>query len=202
MSKPILAVDIDSTIYPFVDSLIEAVFDITEERMVREDFNDWDALQTRFGDEVAEKIFQKALDPKMVEHRQLYPGCKVFLDYVKQMGVDLYFLSHNHDPDNMEESVKRWLAPKFPLSPVKIIHSDNPKIEKLLDVGAIGIIDDKPATLADALEHDLLAATLIHPWNQEFLKENPEVIRFRNWDQAFGSGLATEIVSRCRRIEV
>lgn len=55
--------------------------------------------------------------------------------------------------------------------------------EKVSRCAALGIellIDDSPLSLLGALDHDMLAATLAHPWNEDVCEEEP-VIRAADW---------------------
>ncbi len=196
--KPVLAVDIDSTIYEFSDSLIESTKELKGDTITKEEISDWYYLQKRYGNEEAEEIFIHALAPEKVAHRELYPGCKSVLDTLRQTGVELHFISHNHNPDGMNDAVREWLAPKFPLVPVDILHSSEPKLDKLLELDALGILDDKPETLEAVADAGLIAATLIHPWNQKLVNERPDIMGFRRWKDVWGLGLFEEIAARQR----
>ncbi len=199
MSKPVLCCDVDSTIYPFNDSVIEAVKEVTGDTVTNGDFNDWHFLAKKYSYETQGEIFKLALDPEKVKHRELYPGCKQVLDILRQMGVELYFLSHNHDPEGMYYAVTEWLAPKFPLASVEILHSDQPKINRLRELAAIGIIDDSPDTLVDAANDSLLAITMRHPWNQEVRNEREDIHSFARWQDLFSGGfLFSEVAARQR----
>jgi hypothetical protein len=44
------------------------------------------------------------------------------------------------------------------------------------------LIDDSPLSIAGALQHSILAATLVHPWNEEVCEEE-DVICARDWHE-------------------
>ena len=59
-----------------------------------------------------------------------------------------------------------------------------------LDVDVL--IDDSPVTLARAIEHGMIAATLVHPWNRDLCEEDAEVVSAADWP-----GLAAALEHRC-----
>ncbi len=44
------------------------------------------------------------------------------------------------------------------------------------------LIDDSPLSIAGALERGIVAATLVHPWNEEVCEEE-DVICARDWHE-------------------
>jgi uncharacterized protein len=44
------------------------------------------------------------------------------------------------------------------------------------------LIDDSPLSIAGALEHGIVAATIVHPWNEEVCEEE-DVICARDWEE-------------------
>jgi hypothetical protein len=44
------------------------------------------------------------------------------------------------------------------------------------------LIDDSPLSIAGALEHGIVAATIVHPWNEEVCEEE-DVICARDWHE-------------------
>ena len=49
------------------------------------------------------------------------------------------------------------------------------------------LIDDSPDTLRRALEHGIVAATILHPWNRELCEEEDEVVCAEDWAAARGA---------------
>jgi hypothetical protein len=54
------------------------------------------------------------------------------------------------------------------------------KIARCREIGIDVLIDDSPVNLQAALDADIIAATLLHPWNRE-LCEMEDVICGADW---------------------
>lgn len=187
MIKPTLFVDVDSTIHDLTPSLLRATEDVTGDRLYEYQVNGWDFLHNRYGWEKAEEIFARALDPAKVMERKPYPGCIRFLRLLESMGVSLVFATHNHDPEAMRGPLTRWL--EFHMgsrATVLITTPEHSKVESLLSDFScpLGIIDDKPDTIRDAVNAGLLTVTIEQPWNlSTILSCGPHVVHFADWDE-------------------
>jgi hypothetical protein len=51
----------------------------------------------------------------------------------------------------------------------------------LRDIGAFGLIDDRPETLERVADAGLWAAARIQPWNRELVAARPDVHGFSDW---------------------
>jgi hypothetical protein len=56
------------------------------------------------------------------------------------------------------------------------------RVEMCVREGIELLVDDSPLSIAGALEHGILAATITHPWNEEVCDEE-DVIRARDWHE-------------------
>jgi hypothetical protein len=56
------------------------------------------------------------------------------------------------------------------------------KVERCRERGVGLLIDDSPLSIAGALEHGILAATIAHPWNEEICDEE-DVLCARDWHE-------------------
>ncbi|MGA2164023.1 MAG: hypothetical protein ABSH36_06090, partial [Solirubrobacteraceae bacterium] len=54
------------------------------------------------------------------------------------------------------------------------------RVEMCVREGIELLIDDSPLSIGGALEHGIVAATLVHPWNEEVCEEE-DVICARDW---------------------
>jgi hypothetical protein len=54
------------------------------------------------------------------------------------------------------------------------------KIERCVELGIDLLVDDSPMSILGALEHGIVAATIVHPWNEEVCEEE-DVICARDW---------------------
>jgi hypothetical protein len=56
------------------------------------------------------------------------------------------------------------------------------KIERCLELGVELLVDDSPLSILGALDHGIVAATIVHPWNEEVCEEE-DVICARDWHE-------------------
>jgi uncharacterized protein len=62
------------------------------------------------------------------------------------------------------------------------LHCTSEKVELCLELGIGLLIDDSPMHIRGAVEHGILAATILHPWNQEVCEEE-DVVCAGDWPQ-------------------
>ncbi len=56
------------------------------------------------------------------------------------------------------------------------------RVEMCVREGIQLLVDDSPLCIAGALEHGIVAATIVHPWNEELCEEE-DVICARDWHE-------------------
>ncbi len=56
------------------------------------------------------------------------------------------------------------------------------RVEMCVREGIELLVDDSPLSIAGALEHGIVAATIVHPWNEEVCEEE-DVICARDWHE-------------------
>jgi hypothetical protein len=66
--------------------------------------------------------------------------------------------------------------------PVDDLHCSFDKVTRCVELGIDLLVDDSPANIARAREEGILAATIIHPWNEEVVNRDG-VIGARNWNE-------------------
>ena len=60
------------------------------------------------------------------------------------------------------------------------------KLDLVRRLGAFGIIDDRPETLARVADAGLWAATKLHPWNRDLVAARADVHGFSDWREVPG----------------
>jgi uncharacterized protein len=65
--------------------------------------------------------------------------------------------------------------------PYDDLHCSFDKVSRCVELGIHVLVDDSPANLVGALEAGIVAATILHPWNEE-LVERDGVIGARDWN--------------------
>jgi uncharacterized protein len=66
--------------------------------------------------------------------------------------------------------------------PFDDLHCSYDKVTRCVELGIDVLVDDSPVNMARAREEGIVAATLVHPWNEELVAEDG-VIAARDWDE-------------------
>jgi phosphoglycolate phosphatase-like HAD superfamily hydrolase len=180
---PILGLDVDSTIWNPTPWICEAVHDITGGELDLESCTTWTHVLDAYGAEAAIEIYTRALSPDRVREREPYPGsAKVLRDLQQQQGIRIHFITHNWDPEAMTPHLEPWLKKHFGPD-IGLIVTVEDKLGILDSLGAFGMVDDRPDTIARVADAGLWAATMIQPWNRELVAERADVYGFENWHE-------------------
>src|SRR5829696_5828028 len=176
----ILGLDVDSTIWDTTAWVCEAVLDVTGEPLDPEEITTWTHVLDVYGEQAATEIYTCTLSPHRVRERKPYPGSTEVLHYLQDEGIEIRFITHNWDPEAMKPHLEAWLedhfGPKIRLS----VTTEN-KLGVLYPLNAFGMVDDRPETISRVADAGLWAATLIQPWNREFVVNHPNVHGFESW---------------------
>jgi 5' nucleotidase, deoxy (Pyrimidine), cytosolic type C protein (NT5C) len=180
---PILGLDVDSTIWNPTPWICEAVHDITGGKLDLESCTTWTHVLDAYGAEAAIEIYTRVLSPDRVREREPYPGsAKVLRDLQQQQGIRIHFITHNWAPEAMTPHLEPWLKKHFgPDIGLTVTVED--KLGILDSLGAFGMVDDRPDTIARVADAGLWAATMIQPWNRELVAERADVYGFENWHE-------------------
>ena len=87
-AAPILALDVDSTIWDLSAWVCEAVLDVTSETLDPESISTWTHVLDLYGEEAAMEIYARALSPQRVRERDPYPGSAEVLRGLQEKGSD------------------------------------------------------------------------------------------------------------------
>jgi hypothetical protein len=179
--KLTLGADVDSTVWDLSAWVCEAVFDVTGETLDPEAITTWTHVLDAYGEEAAMEIYTRALAPERVYEREPYPGASEVLRCLQEeRDIQVHFVTHNWDPESMEPHLWPWLREHFGPD-VGLTVTMRDKLEVLQELGAFGMVDDHPGTIARVADAGLWAATLIQPWNRELVKDHPRVYGFNSW---------------------
>jgi hypothetical protein len=77
--------------------------------------------------------------------------------------------------------------------PYDDLHCSEDKIARCVELDIELLIDDSPLNLSQAMEHGILVATILHPWNRDLCEEE-DVICAADW-----RGLAAQLDPLLRR---
>ena len=180
--KPTLCADVDSTIWDTGAWVRSAVLDITGERLDIEKITTWTHILDTYGEKTTTAIFDRVFDPERVRDREPYPGAPEALRALQEsQGIDIHFVTHN-DPEIMTPHLEHWLRTHFGPN-VGLTVTTEDKLDILEQLGALGLIDDRPDTIGRVADAGLWAAAMIQPWNRDLLTRRSDVHGFSHWQE-------------------
>jgi uncharacterized protein len=77
----------------------------------------------------------------------------------------IHVTSHRHG--RTRDATEAWLE-RIGL-PCDDLHCSFDKVTRCVELGIDVLVDDSPVNLAKAREHGIVAATIVHPWNEELV---------------------------------
>jgi hypothetical protein len=174
-----LACDVDSTVWNTGARVREVVLEVTGEMLDLESVSTWTHLLDAYGEEATTEIFGRVLSPEKIRDRELYPGvAEVLLQLQGERGVKVHFVTHGDDA--IESHLDPWLREHFgPCVGLTVTAGD--KLAVLREIGAFGMIDDRPEILQRVADAGLWAAARIQPWNRELVAARADVHGFSDW---------------------
>lgn len=179
--KPVLGVDVDSTVWDLTGWVCDAVETMTGDCMDPAAITTWSHVWDVYGEEAALRIFKQALEPCRVPERVPYSGAANVLRRLQaECDLHIHFITHNWDPKAMHPYLEPWLREHFGPE-VEVTITDKDKLPILQEIGAFGMVDDRPETLERVAEAGLWAATLLQPWNRELVLRRPDIHGFKSW---------------------
>jgi len=175
-----LGVDVDSTVWDLSSWVCEAVLDVTGETLDPESLSTWTHVLDLYGEEATMEIYERALSPDRVREREPYPGSTEVLRGLQEEGARIHFITHNWDPEVMTPHLEPWLKQHFGPD-IGLTVTTEDKLGILRELGAFGMVDDRPDTIARVADAGLWAATMIQPWNRELVEDHPKIYGFGSW---------------------
>jgi len=183
--KPILGLDVDSTVWNLSAWVCEAVLDVTGEWLDPETCTTWTHVLDTYGEEATMEIYGRALSPDRVCERKPYPGSVEVLRGLQKKGFGIHFITYNWDPEAMKPHLEPWLKEHFGPD-VGLTVTTGDKLNVLHALDAFGMVDDRPETIARVADAGLWAAALIQPWNRELVANHSNIHGFESWYEVPG----------------
>lgn len=182
-SRKTLGVDVDSTVWDLSAWVCEAVSGETGEVLDPEELTTWTHILDEYGEAAAMRIYTRALSPRRVRDRDPYPGsAEVLRGLQEERGIRIHFVTHNWDPASMTPYLEPWLKEYFG-EDVGLTVTTEDKLGILRELGAFGIVDDRPETINRVADAGLWTATMIQPWNRKVVAERDDVHGFESWHE-------------------
>ena len=178
--KPTLCIDVDSTIWDTGAWVCNAIFEVTGETLDVGEVTTWTHVLDTYGEETTTVVFERVFDPTRIHERELYPGTGQVLRALQQSpGITIHFVTHN-DPETMPPLLRPWLETHFgPNVGLTVTRGD--KLAIIEELGAFGLIDDRPDTINMIADANLWAATKIQPWNRDLVATRTDIHGFHTW---------------------
>jgi hypothetical protein len=161
-----IAIDIDSTLHPYWDTLREVVLrrhgvDLPYERQTT-----WHITA------LAQEHLAEAVRETHAAHHVLaavpYPGAVETVRAWHEAGHFIHITSHRST--DAHDATARWLD-RVGL-PHDELYCSYDKVSRCVEIGIDVLIDDSPVNLARARERGIVGATLRHPWNAELCERD------------------------------
>jgi len=180
--KPLLGVDVDSTIWDTGAWVWSAVLEFTGDSLDMERITTWTHILETYGEKTTTAIFDRVFDPERVQDREPYPGASEVLRALQEkQDIEIHFVTHN-DPEIMAPHLEPWLRTHFGPN-VGLTVTTEHKIGILVELDAFGLIDDRPDTIGRVADAGLWAAAKIQPWNRDLLARRSDIHGFSHWQE-------------------
>ncbi|HEY3759975.1 MAG TPA: hypothetical protein VGL37_09445 [Solirubrobacteraceae bacterium] len=171
-----IAVDIDSTLHDYWDVLSEISVRRFGVELPYEEQLTWGL--TRLRPEQLALCIKESYSEERILAGIPYPGAVAAVRAWRERGHSVYVASNREAC--CHAATAAWLD-TIGLPFDDLICSAR-KLERCLELGVELLIDDSPMIIAGALERGIVAATIVHPWNEEICEEE-DVLCAPDWHE-------------------
>jgi uncharacterized HAD superfamily protein len=169
-----IAIDIDSTLHHYWDRLSDAALRRFGIDLPYEEQLDWGI--TRLRPDQLQLCIEETHCAEAILAGEPYPGAVETVCRWREDGHFIHITSHRDVCARAPTAA--WLEDIG--VPYDDLHCSDDKVGRCVDIGIEMLIDDSPVNLARALEHGIVVATILHPWNRDLCEEE-DVICARDW---------------------
>lgn len=169
-----IAIDIDSTLHHYWDILSEVSVRRFGVSLPYEEQFSWGITRLR-PEQLALCIDESHSDERILAGRP-YAGAVETVRRWHEAGHFIHIASHR--PLDRHQATGVWLQ-SIGL-PFDDLHVSFDKVTRCVELDIDLLIDDSPENLLAAIEHDILVATIAHPWNID-VREEEDVICADDW---------------------
>jgi hypothetical protein len=171
-----IAIDVDSTLHHYWDVLSEISLRRFGVELPYEEQFTWGITRLR-EDQLALCIEESHSDETILSGRP-YPGAVDTIRNWSESGHFIHITSHRST--NCAAATARWLE-NLGL-PFDELWCSYDKVTRCVELEIDILIDDSPLNIGAAIEHGIVTATILHPWNVE-LCEVEDVIGAQDWHE-------------------
>ena len=171
-----IALDIDSTLHHYWDLLDRIAQERYGVALPYAEQRDWGI--TALGRDELVAVIEETHSDENIEGAEPYQGAVEAVRRWHEAGHWIHVTSHRRT--SCDPATRRWLEAHA--IPYDDLHCSFDKITRCVELGIDVLVDDSPVNIRRARERGILAATLIHPWN-ESLAEEDGVIAAQEWPE-------------------
>ncbi len=169
-----IALDIDSTLHHYWDLLDRIAQERYGVSLPYSEQRGWGITQLEREQLIA--VVEETHTDENIEAAEPYEGAVEAVQRWHAAGHWIHVTSHRRT--SCDPATRRWLESTG--IPYDDLHCSFDKITRCVELNINLLVDDSPVNIRRARENDMLAATLIHPWNED-LRDDPGVLAAPNW---------------------
>jgi uncharacterized protein len=169
-----IAIDIDSTLHHYWDLLQRVARERYGVDLPYEEQRDWGI--TALERDALIHCVEETHSDENIEAAVPYPGAVETVRDWHDAGHWIHVTSHRRQSTG--PATARWLEAIG--MPYDDLHCSYDKVARCVELEIDVLVDDSPVNLANAAEHGIAGATILHPWNAD-LVETDGVIGARDW---------------------
>jgi len=171
-----IALDIDSTLHHYWDLLDRIAQERHGVALPYAEQSGWGITALEREQLVA--VIEETHSDENIESAVPYDGAVEAVRRWHDAGHWIHVTSHRRT--SCDAATRRWL--ESTRIPYDDLHCSFDKITRCVELGIDVLVDDSPVNITRAREEGILAATLIHPWNDS-LKDEDGVIAADDWPE-------------------
>jgi hypothetical protein len=170
-----IAIDIDSTLHHYWDLLQRVARERYGVELPYEEQRDWGI--TALERDALVHCVEETHSDENIEAGVPYPDAVETVRAWHEAGHWIHVTSHRRE--STADATARWLEAIG--LPYDDLYCSFDKVSRCVELDIDLLIDDSPVNIARAQRHGIVAATILHPWN-ETLAETDGVIGGRDWN--------------------
>jgi uncharacterized protein len=171
-----IALDIDSTLHHYWDLLQRVARERYGVELPYEEQRDW-GITALERDAVVHCVEETHSDENILAGVP-YEGAVDTVRAWHERGHWIHVTSHRRP--QTANATARWLEQIG--MPFDDLHCSFDKVTRCVELGIDVLVDDSPRNIAGALEAGIVAATILHPWNEHLVGQDG-VVAGRNWHE-------------------
>jgi uncharacterized HAD superfamily protein len=171
-----IALDIDSTLHHYWELFERIVRDRWGVSLPYEEQRDW-GVSVLEREQLIACVRETHTDENILG-AEPYPGAVEVVREWSEQGHWIHVTSHR--PVSSADATARWLD-RIGM-PYDDLHCSWDKVPRCVELEIDVLVDDSPVNIQRARSEGIVAATIVHPWNEDVVAEDG-VIGARDWQE-------------------